>query len=110
MEVLDAVAGRDEMDAFGVSGGAQGDVQAGEQRTVGRRFGSGHIGEIDEVPPGDDLHGAWPGCLGGAVLDQPELIAIDPAAGRFIGGGAQMAVRAGVVVAHGVLSGKTRFQ
>ena len=50
MEVLDTVAGGDQVDSFGAGRVPHCGVEPGEQRAEGGRFGACHLGEVGEVP------------------------------------------------------------
>ncbi len=83
MEMGDPVSGRYEVYALGIGGRAKRTVEPGNESAERLGFGPAHVGKVDEVAAGDDLHRARGRGLRLAMLDAVVLIGCDPASHRL---------------------------
>ena len=83
MEVTDPVPRRDEVYALGVCRLAKRTVEPGNKTAERMGFCLAHVGKIDEVTAGDDLHRAGERGFRLAMLDAVVLIGCDPTADRL---------------------------
>jgi hypothetical protein len=80
--MADPVSGRDEVYTLGVGRLAKRTVEPGNKNAERLGFCRAHVGKIDEVATGDDLHRAWGRGLRLSMLDAVVVIGCDPAADR----------------------------